>query len=133
MSQTSSPLRRTVTVAAAGLAVAVSAAGCGGDVSRDSPRVAGGNREVGKRVIQKYGCGSCHTIPGVQGADALVGPPLIHYSQRTFVAGRLANTADNLARWVADPKSVDPETAMPDLGVTPEEARHVAAYLQSLK
>ena len=46
-----------------------------------------GNAELGKKAIEKYGCGSCHTIPGVKEADARVGPPLTHFAERSFIAG----------------------------------------------
>ncbi|HEX2027409.1 MAG TPA: c-type cytochrome [Nitriliruptorales bacterium] len=88
--------------------------------------------EMGRELIKQYGCGTCHTIPGVAGADGLVGPPLTSFSQRSFIAGRLQNSPENLARWIENPKDVDPETAMPDLGVTAEEARSMAAYLHSI-
>ena len=59
-----------------------------------------GSPQLGEKSIVHYNCGRCHTIPGVKGADGLVGPPLIHFSKRSFVAGKLANTPDNLARWI---------------------------------
>lgn len=97
-----------------------------------SERIVPGSPDLGLRAIKKYGCGSCHTIPGVKGADALVGPPLSHFGRRSYVGGKLANTPDNLARWVQDPQSVSPGTDMPNLGVSTEEARNVAAYLEHL-
>lgn len=95
-------------------------------------RVAEGSVELGSDAIRRYGCGSCHTIPGIKGADALVGPPLLSFSRRTFIAGQLPNTPDNLARWIQNPQEVEPGTAMPDLDVSPEEARNIAAYLLQL-
>ena len=118
--------------AAAAILVLVLLGGCSGQ-ERSGVRVTGGSPELGARAIKKYGCGSCHTIPGIKGATALVGPPLVHFSQRTFIAGELANSPDNLARWIEDPKGVEPKTAMPDLGVSAGEARNIAAYLLSLK
>jgi len=35
-------------------------------------------------------------------------------------------------RWLRDPKSIDPWTAMPDLGVSDRAARDMAAYLATL-
>jgi cytochrome c len=49
-----------------------------------------------------------------------------------YIAGVLPNTAENLTSWIADPKEADPRTAMPDLGVTKQEARDIAAYLYGL-
>ena len=91
-----------------------------------------GSPQLGEKSILHYNCGRCHTIPGVKGANGLVGPPLTHFSKRSFVGGKLANTPENLARWVQDPQGVDPGTDMPNLGVTPEEATNIAAYLLSL-
>src|ERR671931_289124 len=71
----------------------------------------------GRRLIANYGCGLCHTIPGVPGADSMAGPPLNCFYERTYIAGRLANTWENLTKWIQDPQSIDPDTAMPNLGV----------------
>lgn len=89
--------------------------------------------ELGRRAIDDYGCATCHTIPGVAGADALVGPPLTAFGRRTYIAGALPNTLDNLARWIEEPDEVEPGTAMPDLDVPPEVARQMAVYLHSLE
>ena len=94
--------------------------------------VVGGNGQAGRTAITHYGCGSCHTIPGVKGATALVGPPLIHWSRRGFIAGKLANTPDNLQQWIRDPQSVWPGNDMPNLGVSAADARNIAAYLDGL-
>jgi cytochrome c1 len=76
-----------------------------------------------------YGCGSCHRIPGVAGAEALVGPPLDDYHARSYIAGTLPNTLENLVLWIREPQAVEANTAMPNLGVSAEEAQHMAAYL----
>jgi cytochrome c1 len=93
----------------------------------------GGNPARGPAIAERYGCGSCHTIPGVTGARGLVGPPLLWWSRRTFIAGELPNTPENLVRWIRDPQSVEPQTAMPALGLSDAEARDVAAYLYTLR
>lgn len=92
-----------------------------------------GDADAGKQALVRYGCGSCHTIPGVRGADAMVGPPLNAWSRRSFIAGRLPNTPENLVHWIVTPQTVEPGTAMPDLGVSEREARDMAAYLNKLK
>lgn len=94
---------------------------------------AGGNSQVGKELIVSKGCGACHVIPGIPGARGLVGPPLYFFGRRTMIAGELANTPDNLVRWIKDPKQVEPGTAMPDLGLNDQQARDVAAYLYTLQ
>jgi len=93
----------------------------------------GGNPAEGKRLIEQYGCGSCHLIPGVRGADGLVGPPLLAFGRRTYIAGELPNQPENLVRWLENPKAIEQGTAMPVLGLTEQKARHVAAYLYTLR
>ncbi len=84
------------------------------------------------QAIQKYGCGSCHTIAGIAGAEGAVGPRLTHLSQRSFLAGELPNTPENLILWIQHPQQVKPGTAMPEMGVSDADARNIAAYLYSM-
>lgn len=95
--------------------------------------VAGGDPARGEAVIADKGCGSCHTIPGISGANGLVGPPLYWFSRRTYIAGELPNTPENLVHWVQSPKSIEPATAMPTIGLNDQQARDVAAYLYTLR
>lgn len=97
------------------------------------PEVREGYPERGARLIQQYGCGGCHTVPGVDRADGLVGPPLTRFGARSYIAGALPNNAENLRRWIQDPQSVEPGTAMPDLGVNEADARDIVAYLFTLE
>ena len=94
---------------------------------------AGGDAVRGAAAIAKYGCGSCHTIGGISGATGMVGPPLIGLRNRMYVAGMLPNNSTNLARWISNPKLVNPGTVMPVLGVGPSEATDIAAYIYSMK
>jgi cytochrome c len=94
--------------------------------------VPGARPERGRMLIQEYGCGGCHIVPGVDGATGKAGPRLDRVKDLIYVAGVLPNTAANLTFWIADPKEADPRTAMPDLGVTEPEARDIAAYLYDL-
>ncbi|MGH9521561.1 MAG: c-type cytochrome [Terriglobales bacterium] len=93
----------------------------------------GGDWNRGKQVIDHYRCGACHIIPGIPDANGLVGPPLIKWGQRTYIGGELPNTPDNLVRWIISPKSIEPGTAMPELGLTEQEARDAAAYLYTIR
>lgn len=92
----------------------------------------GGDAMRGRALLRTYGCQTCHTIPGVDGANGLVGPPLAGIADRAYIAGVLPNAPDNMLRWIRDPRAVDSLTAMPNVGVTPNDARHIAAYLYSL-
>lgn len=79
------------------------------------------------------GCGSCDTIGGVPGTTALVGPGLDGLGGRAFIAGVLPNAGENLVRWIQDPRAIAPRTAMPDLDVTDDDAREIAAYIYTLR
>lgn len=93
----------------------------------------GGNAQQGRQALLDYGCHSCHTIPGVPGADATVGPPLYDWADRHYIAGRLPNTAENLLLFVQFPQTVAPGIAMPDMDVTEQDARDIGAYLYTLR
>jgi cytochrome c2 len=92
----------------------------------------GGDPEAGRAALLRYGCGGCHRIQGVSGATGKVAPDLSGLAQRSFIAGRTVNQPDMLIRWIRDPRSIDPHTAMPDLGVNEAEARDIGAYLYSI-
>jgi cytochrome c1 len=117
------------------LSTALAGAACSsGESTAVGPRVIrGASAEAGKQQIVRYGCGACHEIPGVKGATGLVGPPLIHFGRRGTIAGELANTPDNLIRWIINPQAVERGTDMPNLGITPQDARNIAAYLETLQ
>ena len=106
---------------------------CNRETERAAAAMTGGNPQRGKAAVSRYGCATCHTIPGINGADALVGPPLSQMGSRSYIAGVLPNTPDNMIRWIENPPGVDRLTAMPNLGVTDSDARDIAGYLYTLK
>lgn len=71
-------------------------------------------------------------MPGVTGSSTRVGPPLDGFVSRALVAGKLPRTTDNIVRWLRHTQQVKPGTAMPTLGVTEQDARDMAAYLETL-
>lgn len=116
------------------LICALALCGCeGGRATGPVPARVNGDPEHGRALIERFSCGACHTIPGIHTANGLVGPPLYFFSRRTYIAGELPNTPANLQRWLLDPPSVEPGTAMPNLGLKPAEARDIAAYLSTLR
>jgi cytochrome c2 len=94
---------------------------------------AGGNARAGRQDIRKYGCNACHTIPGVAGARGLVGPPLDGIANREYIAGELQNTPENLMKWIQHPHQVEPHTVMPEMNVSEQDSRDIAAYLYTLR
>lgn len=115
----------------------VGAAGVTGCGRTDNDRIAreltGGEPSRGRVAIHNYGCDGCHTIPGILTADATVGPPLTEVGRRSYLAGRIENTPENMIRWIKHPRSVDARTAMPETGVNDRDGRDIAAYLYTLR
>jgi cytochrome c len=109
------------------------AAACHRQDERTSTQLTGGDAAKGKQAIASYGCGACHQIRGVNGANGMVGPPLNNIGSRTTLAGQLPNSPDNMIKWIRTPQEVESGTSMPNLGVTENDARDIAAYLYTLR
>jgi cytochrome c len=134
--------RDRIVIAAFLIAVALGAAGYGGvrwqehreEVLRSASALTrGGDPDRGRDAIQRYGCGGCHTIKGIPNARGLVGPPLDGIAGRVYLAGIALNTPDNMIAWIRDPRAMDEKTAMPNTGVTRDDARDIAAFLYTLR
>lgn len=91
-----------------------------------------GQAERGRVLLQRYGCGGCHRIPGVVGAVGRVGPPLFKWSERHYIAGRLINNPNNLAHWIRYPQEVESHTMMPEIEMSEQDAWDMTRYLFSL-
>ena len=91
-----------------------------------------GDSKRGKVALEQYACTTCHRIPGVVGEHAPVGPPLDRIATRRYLGGIITNTRENMLRWLRAPQDLHPGTAMPNLRVTPRDARDIAAYLETL-
>jgi cytochrome c1 len=116
-----------------GCALTLTPVACSTDTPLPAAELPHSDPARGGRLIQQYGCAACQTVPGVRGANGLVGPPLTRFGSRSYIAGELINNGDNLQRWIRDPQGVEPGTAMPNLGVSTIDARDIAAYLLTLK
>jgi cytochrome c2 len=93
----------------------------------------GGNAVAGHDAIRRYGCNACHSIPGVAGANGLIGPPLDGIGNRQYIAGELPNTPENMMKWIQHPHQVEPHTVMPEMNVSEPDSRDIAAYLYTLR
>jgi cytochrome c551/c552 len=89
--------------------------------------------DYAKVVFRQYACHACHRIEGVIGPNSRVGPPLIDWSRRKYVAGVLPNNEENLVRFIRDPQDVSPHSLMPKLDVAEVHAREMARYLLALE
>jgi cytochrome c len=115
------------------MALLIGLSSCNQSLERTAAAMTGRNPGRGKEVLRQYGCVSCHTIPGIRGANALVGPSLQQIASRMYIAGVLPNTPENMLRWLQNPPAVDTLTAMPNVGVTEADARDMAGYLYTLR
>lgn len=91
-----------------------------------------GDAAAGRDALQQYMCVACHVIPGVPGAWNHVGPSLAGIADRPAIAGVLPNTPANMQRWLSAPGHVKPGTAMPDLRLSEQDARDIAAFLETM-
>jgi mono/diheme cytochrome c family protein len=106
------------------------AAACGPSMA---PAALPGDVQRGRAALSQYACSACHAIPGVASSSPQVGPSLALMGRRTRIAGVLDHTPDHMAQWLMHTQRVKPGTAMPEMGVTPQDARDIAAYLQTLR
>ena len=130
---------RRIALVVLALAIVAGGAGLAWEARREQDKtwsraaaITGGDPHAGQEAVLRYGCGSCHTIPGVTRARGLVGPPLGNFGSRVYVGGVLYNTPENVMSWVKDPPGISPKTAMPNLGVSDRDARDITAYLYTL-
>ncbi len=86
-------------------------------------------RPVPPGAWQAKGCSGCHMIDG-QGASG-PGPDLSHIGSTPYDG--LANSAEFLAKWLADPPAQKPGTLMPKLPLAPADLDSLVRYLVALK
>ncbi|WP_431112686.1 c-type cytochrome [Variovorax paradoxus] len=116
------------------LLLALLAAGCmPQDIPPPFDRAPQAQVEKGRQLLAQYQCGSCHVIPDVQAARGRMGPTLASFGRRSYIAGHVPNGPEHLARWIVSPRSLVPGTLMPAMGVSPDDARDMAAYLLALE
>lgn len=87
----------------------------------------------GRAAFERTACMSCHTIAGTA-ADGRFGPDLTHLmSRETLASGLVANTRENLRRWIENPSAFKPAALMPAMGFDESELDAVTDYLMTLR
>jgi cytochrome c oxidase subunit 2 len=85
-------------------------------------------------IMNRAGCGGCHTINGLENFVGTLGPNLTHFAGRQCFAGcYLENTPQNLSEWLTDPPAVKPGVDMPNLHLTAQDVQILVNYLESLQ
>lgn len=109
--------------------------GGGGGAPAAPGGAAAGDPTVGAQLIASNACPTCHTIPGIQGANGTIGPNLGGVASRTTIAGGAVpnNGPADLKAWIMNPPGLKPGTIMPNLGLTDDQATNIVAYLETLK
>ena len=80
-----------------------------------------GKPEEGEKLVKSVGCLGCHTVGSL--AANHHGPELSGLGSKV--------KADWLFTWLKDPKHYSPETRMPNLRLSDEEAAHIVSFLLS--
>jgi cytochrome c oxidase subunit II len=102
----------------------------GGSVQQPAPQ--GPGYATGEKLFQTKGCVACHALYAVNAPKGMVGPNLANVGARSYIAaGTLANTDENMARWIRDPQAIKKGVLMPTLGVTETEAQALVAFLRA--
>jgi cytochrome c oxidase subunit II len=87
----------------------------------------------GRRIFERTACINCHAVSGTV-ATGTFGPDLTHLMSRdTIAAGAVANTPENLRRWIRDPSVIKPGSKMPAMGLSDLELNAMAQYLETLR
>ncbi len=102
------------------------------DTAAAPPPSRGAEYAAGEKLFLTKGCVGCHSLQAANAPKGLIGPNLANVGSRAYIAaGWLANTDENLERWIREPQAVKKGVLMPNLGVTVEEARALRAYLRA--
>ncbi len=75
---------------------------------------------TGSMLVEKYGCRKCHSL---HGKGALKAPNLDEVVKQ--------ETEETIYRWLANPRAMRPNTAMPNLRLSDSEIRAIIAYLKA--
>lgn len=86
-----------------------------------SPVVTTGSAGANEPEMFAALCKACHSVGG---AGGVVGPPLDDVKNR--------KSRDELLAWIADPQTIKPGTAMPQLPLTDDQLNEIVDYLMSL-
>ena len=96
--------------------------------------VAAGNAERGRILAEQYGCNVCHVFPGIDGLQGSLGPSLAGIATRpTITTAAVPNTPANLTQFIQNPASINPQSAMPPMGLMGNDPQDIVAFLMTLR
>jgi cytochrome c len=91
-----------------------------------------GQQLTAAKLLIASNCGACHLIPGIAGARGRVGPSLAGIARQQIIAGHFINSPASLTDWIEHPQQLLPGDAMPEMGLSHEQAQIIATYLYTL-
>jgi cytochrome c oxidase subunit 2 len=87
---------------------------------------------AGEKLFTAKGCVGCHSLVAVDAPQGMIGPNLANVGARSYIgAGSFKNTDETLARWIQNPQAMKQGVLMPNLGVKPDEAKLLVAFLRA--
>ena len=90
-------------------------------------------RDAGAALMADFGCGTCHSIPGVPGADRPGRPAARQYRRANDSCWISVQYPDNMIAWLERPQSIVPGNAMPNMEINDHDAKDITAYLLTLR
>lgn len=110
------------------------ALGCSRVETSSAPPAPAGNAERGRQLIAQYACNVCHIVPGTNGPQGRLGPSLAGVASRPAISnGVVHNTPANLRQFIQRPSSLNPQSAMPPIGLPDADAQDITAFLLTLR
>jgi len=98
--------------------------------------VAGAELAKGRQLLETKGCTSCHAFTGIAALGTAPPPPM---APSDFARGkklapdlrfaRERMTAAAIRAWIADPRSIKPDTPMPKVALSEAEVRDLAGFV----
>lgn len=86
----------------------------------------------GEQIFLGAACTYCHTVEGTN-ASGTVGPDLTHFAGHDSIAHVLANTRENLRRWITSAQQIKPDQMMPSFDIPDPDLQSLVLYLESLQ
>jgi cytochrome c oxidase subunit II len=91
-------------------------------------------QKAGRDAFIENGCGACHTVRGLPGADGELGPDLTHVGSRILIAGWFDGNVGTFGGWIASAQHLKPGNRMPSFDrLEGPTLRAIAAWLESLE
>lgn len=107
-------------------------AACGGPPDT-TPHLQSADPGRGRQLVVAYGCAACHSFPDIGFPRGGLGPALDGFADQNLIAGRLPNQPGYLMRYIRNAPAYTPQSAMPAVPMSDQDARDVSAYLLTLQ